>query len=92
MGSGIVRLYNKQRWCQQIANVISIPGNRSNAVFRNTDREYAECFFARNEPEEEEEEGIADDIYYIESVKEGNQEQYSNAFEIFDNENIEDDM
>ena len=56
------------------------------------DREYAECFFVRNGLEKEKREGIADGIYYIESVEESNKDQDGNAFEICDDENSEDDM
>ena len=42
--------------------------------------------------EEEKREGTADYIYCIESVKEGDQDQDGNAFEIFDDENSEHDM
>ena len=53
------------------------------------DRKYAECFFAGNRLEEGKGEGTADDIYWIESVKEGDQDQDGNAFEIFDDEKSE---
>ena len=36
--------------------------------------------------------GTADDIYWIESVKEGDQDQDGNAFEIFEDEKSEDAM
>ena len=55
-------------------------------------REYAECFFAGNCLEEGKGEGTADDIYWIESVKEGDQDQDGNAFEIFDDSKSEDAM
>ena len=56
------------------------------------DRKYAECFFAGNGLEEEKREGTTDDMYYIEPVKEGDQDQDGNAFEIFDDESSEDNM
>ena len=37
-------------------------------------------------------EGTFDDIYYIDSVEEGDQGQDGNAFEIFDAKNSENDM
>ena len=44
--------------------------------YLSADREYAECFFARNRLEEEKGEGIANDIYIycIEFVKEGDED------------------
>ena len=54
--------------------------------YLSVDREYAECFFGWNRLEEEKGEGTVDYIYCIELVKEGN------VFEIFDDENKEDDM
>ena len=39
-----------------------------------------------NRLEEGKGEGTTDDIYWIESVKEGDQDQDGNAFEIFDDE------
>ena len=56
------------------------------------DRKYAECFFAGNRLEEGKGEGTADDIYWIESVKEGDQDQDGNASEIFDDSKSEDAM
>ena len=43
--------------------------------YLSADREYAECFFAGNRLEEEKGEGTFIDIYYIESVKEGDQDR-----------------
>ena len=57
--------------------------------YLSANREYAECFIAGNRPEEGKGEGTADDIYWIESVKEGGQDQDGNAFEIFDDEKSE---
>ena len=83
---------------QQFASVRSIPGNRSNRVLCMFWRAPAisqcrsgvwECFFARNRLEEGKGEGTSDDIYWIESVKEGDQDQDGNAFEIFDDEKSE---
>ena len=50
------------------------------------DRKYAECFFAGNRLEEGKGEGTTHDIHWIESVKEDDQDQDGNAFEIFDDE------
>ena len=55
-------------------------------------REYAECFSARNDLVEEKGEVTADDIYYIESAKEGDQDQEKNAFEIFSDKNSKGNM
>ena len=52
--------------------------------YLSADREYAVCFIAGTRLEEGKGEGTADDIYWIESVKEGDQDQDGNAFEIFD--------
>ena len=60
--------------------------------YLSADCEYAECFFAGNHLGEEKGEGTIDDIYYIELVKEGDQDEDGNAFEIFDNKNRKDDM
>ena len=49
-------------------------------------------FFSRESPRRRERRKAADNIYWIESVKEGDQDQDGNAFEIFDDENSEDDM
>ena len=46
-------------------------------------------FLSRNGLEEEKGEETADNIYSIESVKKGNQDQDGNAFEIFDDKNRE---
>ena len=50
--------------------------------------EYAEWFFTGNDLEEEKGEGNVDEIYCIESVNKGDQDQDGNASEIFDDENI----
>ena len=60
--------------------------------YLSADREYAEYFFAWDCLEEKKGEGTADYISCIESVKEGDQDQESIAFEIFDDKNREDDM
>ena len=54
--------------------------------YLSADREYAVCFIEGTRLEEGKGEGTADDIYWIESVKEGDQDQDGNAFEIFDDE------
>ena len=55
--------------------------------YPSADREYAECFFAWKRIEAEKGEGTADYSYCIESVKEGDQDQDGNAFEIFEDKN-----
>ena len=49
-------------------------------------------FLCGDRLEEEKGEGTADDIYYIQSIKEGTQDQDATAFEIFDDKIREDDM
>ena len=60
--------------------------------YLSADSEYAERFFAGNRLEEEKGEGTFIDIYYIESVKEGDQDRDGNDFEISDDKNRIDDM
>ena len=59
--------------------------------YLRADRKYAECFFEGNHLAEERGKGNTYDIYYIESVQEGDKDQ-DNAFEIFEDKNREDDM
>ena len=70
---------------------VSVEENRENHQYRSADREY-DCFFVGNRLEKEKGQGTADDIYYIESVKEGDQDQESNTFEIIDDKNREHDI
>ena len=48
----------------------------------------AKCFFERNGLDEVKREGTADDIYYIQSVEEDDQDQDGNAFEILTMTNV----
>ena len=87
---------------QQFASVGSIPGNgvsfkswRAPATFKSylrADSKHAKCFFTGNDLKEEKGEGNVDEIYCIESVNKGDQDQDGNASEIFDDENSENGM
>merc|ERR1719494_53086 len=72
---------------QEIDSMESYISFEEHQQYLSADLEYAECFFAGNRLEEEKGEGTADDIHCIESVKEGDQDQDGNVFEIFDDEN-----
>ena len=67
---------------------VSVEENREHQRYLSADREY-DCFFVGNRLEEEKVEGTADGI---ESVKESDQDQEGNAFEIIDDKNREHDI
>ena len=60
--------------------------------YLSADCEFARMFLCGEQTKGRKGEGTAGDIYCIESVKEGDQDQDGNTFEIFDDENREDDM
>ena len=70
---------------------LSVEENREHQQYLSADRKY-DCFFVGNRLEEEKGEGTADDIYYTESVKEGDQDQEGNALEIIDDKIREHDI
>ena len=74
---------------QEIDPIESYVSFEEHQRYLSADREYAESFIAGNRLEEGKGEGTSDDIYWIESVKEGDQDQDGNAFEIFDDEKSE---
>ena len=77
---------------QEIDPIESYVSFEEHQRYLSADREYAVCFIAGTRLEEGKGEGTTDDIYWIESVKEGDQDQDGNAFEIFDDSKSEDAM
>ena len=60
---------------------VSVVRKREHRRYLSADREY-NCFFVGNRLKEGKREGTADDIYYIESVKEGDQDQEGNVLKL----------
>ena len=60
--------------------------------YLRAESEHEKCFFTGNYLKEKKGEETVDDIFCIESVKKGDQDQDGNVSEIFEDENNEDDI